>query len=354
MRSLLLLSCLTAFTLAANYCRAVDAELPRPIPARWVELPAIPDREGFAGSYAGTSSGVLIVAGGANFPDKRPWEGGTKIWYDRVFALEWGGAQWREAGRLPHPSGYGVSIQTSEGILLIGGGDSQRNFSEVWLARWERDSVRFTAWPALPRPLAMAAGALVDRRIYVAGGLERPDAIEAQNVCYFLDLDRREAGWREAPPMPGGGRFLATAAANGKTFFLLSGARLVSGPDGKPQRVWLRDAWRYTEETSWKQIADLPRVAVGAPSPAPNLGGRILVLGGDDGAQTATPPTEHRGFPRDVLGYDPVSNSWTRTAELPFSLVTTPAAYWRGRIVIPGGEARPGVRSTAVWFAPTP
>jgi len=62
----------------------------------------LPDREGFAGSYAGVSGGALIVAGGANFPDKRPWEGGTKIWYDRIFVLEPAASTWRTVGRLPH------------------------------------------------------------------------------------------------------------------------------------------------------------------------------------------------------------------------------------------------------------
>jgi N-acetylneuraminic acid mutarotase len=77
----------------------------------------------------------------------------------------------------------------------------------------------------------------------------------------------------------------------------------------------------------------------------------LLVLGGDDGAQVDFPPTEHRGFPRDVLAYDATTDSWTTMDELPFGLVTTPSVNWNGRIVVPGGEARPGVRSTEVWAA---
>ena len=33
---------------------------------------------GFAGPINGVTHNVLIVAGGANFPDKMPWEGGKK------------------------------------------------------------------------------------------------------------------------------------------------------------------------------------------------------------------------------------------------------------------------------------
>jgi hypothetical protein len=55
-------------------------------------------------------------------------------------------------------------------------------------------------------------------------------------------------------------------------------------------------------------------------------------------AQAALAPTAHQGFPRDVLAYDPVADKWTRRGDVPFSLVTTPLAVWRGQLVVPGGE----------------
>src|SRR4051794_14537917 len=54
----------------------------------WKQLPSLPDAEGFAGSFAGVSNGALLVAGGTNFPGKKPWEGGAKVWYDTVYVLE--------------------------------------------------------------------------------------------------------------------------------------------------------------------------------------------------------------------------------------------------------------------------
>jgi N-acetylneuraminic acid mutarotase len=76
-------------------------------------------------------------------------------------------------------------------------------------------------------------------------------------------------------------------------------------------------------------------------------------LGGDDGSQVSIPPAAHTGFRRDILGYNIVADRWTAQGRLPFSLVTTPAVEWHSRIVIPGGESRPGVRSTEVWWMPT-
>ncbi len=339
MRSAVILGGL--FPLAVSVHAALD----------WQALPALPDREGFAGSYAGESRGVLIVAGGANFPDKRPWEGGTKTWYDRVFLLEAGATSWSESGHLPCAAGYGASVQLDDGVLLIGGGDAQRNFSTVWLARVDRGQVNFEPWPALPRPLAMTTGVRVGRIVYVAGGIDQPDAVQAQNVFYALDLDHVRAGWRELAPWPGPGRILATAGTQDGEFFLFSGAQLTTGRDGKSVREWLRDAYRYAPTKGWKRIADLPRVAVAAPSPTVVVDGKLVVIGGDDGLQVNVAPTAHRGFPRDVLAYDVAANAWIRTGEVPFSLVTTPLAIWRNQIVVSGGEQRPGVRSPAVWAA---
>lgn len=327
----------------AQICSARDT-------LRWQELHPLPDAVGFAGSYAGVSNGALLVGGGANFPGKLPWEGGTKVWHDSLFVLEKPDGSWRPAGRLPHPAGYGLSLTTPEGVLLIGGGDARENFSAVRLARWDGRQVAFTDLPPLPTPLAMMTGALLGRTVYVAGGLDRPDAAVASKVFLSLDLDHPAEGWRALDPWPGPERFLATGGALDGSFFLFSGARLVSGPNGLPQREWLRDAWRYTPGAGWKRLADLPKPLVATPGPAPALDpSHLLLIGGDDGSLLAHDLPTHPGFPRDLWSYHLRTDSWARTGTLPFSLVTTPAVSWQGRIVVPGGEARPGVRSPAVW-----
>lgn len=342
-----LLAVVSILSLAAS---ALGAEPPAPL--AWRPLPPLPDREGFAGSYAGASNGDLIVAGGANFPDRRPWEGGTKTWYHHVFVLAAETGQWLRSDRLPKAGGYGVSVNLAEGAVFIGGGDATRNFNDVWLVRSAAGRVTFTAWPALPRPLALMAGAAAGRKIFVAGGQSAPTATQAERVFLMLDADRLGEGWKMLPAWPGAARIFPAVGTAGDTVFLFGGAHLKPDAAGKVAREWLRDAYRYDAATGWRRIANLPRVAVAAPSPAPHHGGELLVLGGDDGAQVNVAPTAHRGFPRDVLAYDPAADQWRRRGEMPFSLVTTTLTTWRDRIVIPGGEARPGVRSTAVWAAP--
>jgi len=348
------ISCAMAFALGAMSLLPVTPSAPgddRAAAPRWEKLPALPDREGFAGSFAGESGGVLIVAGGANFPDKRPWQGGAKRWYDSAFALEGPDARWRSGFRLPRPIAYGVSVTTPRGVLCIGGGDARQHYRDVFLLRWTGATITTTAMPPLPGPCAFMCGAAVGDVVYVVGGIETPDATACLNTLRTIDPSQAQPRWRELEPLPGPARILAVAGAARGGLFIFSGAALSAGADGKPVREYLRDAWRYAPDRGWKRLAEMPRPAVAAPSPAPLLAGdRLLVVSGDDGARLGfKPETQHPGFPRDVLAYDVAADAWSRAGEAPFSLATAPIAPWRDRVVIAGGEERPGYRSPGVW-----
>ena len=54
----------------------------------WQALAPLPKTLGFGGTFAGVHNRALIVAGGANFPEKPPWEDGKKAWYADIYVLE--------------------------------------------------------------------------------------------------------------------------------------------------------------------------------------------------------------------------------------------------------------------------
>ena len=128
-------------------------------------------------------------------------------------------------------------------------------------------------------------------------------------------------------------------------FHLFGGANLTAGPGGKPVRRYLRDAYRFTPQAGWRRIADVPRPVVAAPSPAPSIGqSHLFICSGDDGTKVNfQPQAEHPGFPADILAYHTITDTWITLGEMPSPRVTTPAAPWRGRWMVPSGEIRPGV-----------
>jgi N-acetylneuraminate epimerase len=317
----------------------------------WKKLPTLPDPLGVAAPFAGVSGGALIVAGGANFPGKMPWEGGTKIWYDRIWVLDRPNGSWREAGKLPRPLAYGLSASTRDGILCVGGSDAERHYSEAFRLSWKDGKVVFNSLPALPIPLSAASGALVKNTLYVTCGSEQPGEQAATNRLFALDLAAESASWRELPALPGKPRLLAVGAAHADAFYVFGGVALEPNDEGKSTRVYLREAWRFRETSGWERLADLPKPCVAAPSPAPFVSGQILLLAGDDGSRVGFQPIDkHPGFPSSILAYDPLRDRWSADAgEVAAPRATVPCVEWNGRFVIPSGEMRPGVRSPEVW-----
>jgi N-acetylneuraminic acid mutarotase len=341
-----------ASCLAVHAAGAASEEVsPMKIDLRWRQLPALPDREGFAAPFAGPSGAALLVAGGANFPDKRPWDGGTKHWYDAIYVLEPGSDHWRSGGRIPCPNAYGFAASVPDGLVCVGGGDAQRHFCEVFRLTWKDGQIVRTALPSLPQPCAFASGALVGNTIYLSGGIDQPLATRCLDTLWALDLARPSPRWEELPACPGGARMLAVAGAARGAFFLFSGVKLKPGPDGKPLREYLHDAWRYTRSSGWMRLADLPRAAAAAASPAPVVDdSHLLVISGDDGSRVGfKPETAHPGFSRDVLAYDLEHDAWSVLGKSPFSRATAPTAVWNHETVIASGEARPGFRSPEMW-----
>ena len=315
----------------------------------WNRLPNLPDKEGFAAPFAGVSNGVLLVAGGANFPDKKPWQGGTKVWYDTVFALDRPDGKWKVAGKLPRPLAYGVAVTHRNRVVCVGGSDSTRHYADAFRLEFAAGKVVTSPLPSLPAPVANACGALVGDTLYVAGGQRKPDATDTLKSVFAIDLAAAKPQWREVPPCPGGARMLSVAASFDGAFWLVGGVDLVRKGD-KAERRYLKDAYRYDPGKGWKRVADLPRPVTAAPSPAPADASGFCILGGDDGAHVGfTPPERHPGFSKTILRFAPKTQKWKEAGELPAPRVTVPLVVWNTLWVIPNGEARPGVRSPEVW-----
>ncbi|MBE3096691.1 MAG: sodium/solute symporter [Planctomycetes bacterium] len=383
---------------------AIPAEAPPAPPSAqvltWSQLPDLPpapgrtSQPGLAGAFAGVHGDALIVAGGTNFPDSPPWEGGRKAWYADVFVLLPGAdgkARWRTdaAWRLPRPIAYGVSVGTPEGVLCIGGCDADRCYADCFLMGWDpaRQAVWTRALPPLPRPLAFASAAKVGDGVYVAGGQESMKDGRATRDFFALHVtaakDANASVWHTLPAWPGPPRILPVVAeqsdGSADCFYMFSGRNVAPDAAAEP----LTDAWKYSPNANaWMRVADVavdgrPRCLM-AGTAIDSGANHILLFGGADAepfrelerlsaAQKADPDspaaaaarqrerailTDHPGFSRDVLAYHTVTDTWRKVGDLPTgSHVTTTAVRWGNRIVIPTGEIRPGTRTPQVWAA---
>ena len=323
----------------------------------WSELPPLPESLGVAGPFAGVHHDALIVAGGANFP--RPvWEN-DKEWHDAVYVLTRqadGQYAWKDGGKLPRKLAYGSAVSTSQGIVCIGGNDSDTTFDDVFMLSYdpETQQVEVTPLPSLPAPRAFAAATLLNNRVFIVGGQSGASLETSTANLWSLDLSQRGDalfGWEIHENMPGPPRALHIAATghNGThdAIYVISGRRQRGG-----QTEFLKDVWEYVPATKkWSQRTDAPRCVMAGPGIGYGQG-RILVLGGADGSlfhRSDQLRDAHPGFPKQALVYHTRADTWATAGTMPANHVTTIAVNWNGSVVIPSGEVRPRVRSAKVW-----
>ena len=349
-------------------------------PIAWEKGPSVPDEHGFAGPFAGVSSGTLVVAGGANFPDSYPWEGGSKVWHDRIFLLPEGAKEWTVSNlRLPKALAYGVSVSLPDqnhSIVMLGGSGSDNapttDVLSLTLKLVNKDlEVNLRELPSLPVALAESSGLVVDNKIYIFSGRSTGGTVRK---AFRLDFGRSPLKWEELPwPEGARGRMHSVAGSHDGKIFLFGGRDFQSDselehPEDRLEAEkldFLRDCYRFDPDTGkWTRIADLPQGSSASPYRAiPSGSSHLLMLGGVTAPyveeQLAARPEingqghEHPGFPRTVLAYHVITDTWVQAGALPAEMevpVTVPVVFMpNGEYVIPSGEKQPGVRTTQVF-----
>ncbi len=330
------------------------------IEMKWTKLTNIPDQMGFAGAYVGVAHDHLVVMGGANFPDGlAPWDGGKKIWTNKIFVLKDIGDTWIEIGSLPDSMGYGAVASFQGNIFIAGGSNEHGHLANTYRLSFQEDDLQIRRLPDLPHPIANCASVCIGNYWYILGGIEFPDSKVATSICWRLDLDQVAKGWEQYPAIPGEGRMLSVAGDLNENLIVASG---VSLHDGK--RQYLRDAYILDTENTWRRIANLPESVAAAPGPAwfDRQSESLLIFGGDNGELASKDLRErHPGFSNNVLCYSPDENVWqyavSKIGIAPqnqddkiWAPVTTGAVFWKEGIVLPMGEIRPGVRTPQVLF----
>jgi cyclically-permuted mutarotase family protein len=358
---------------------------------RWSPNFQLPPLEGAAANpgvarpFFGEHNGMVLLAGGANFCDRPLAEGGRKRYRAEIYGLPVGSNTWRVVGTLPEPCAEGVSVNTSCGVVCVGGCEGpfgEKLSAHAFLITWDaaRGKVTFTALPDFPYPVKMAAVAARDDRVYVVGGW-RPDA--AASDVWRLDLQAwakdKKTVWQPLPPLPVRREQPVAAIQNTaqkKTALFVIGG-MAAHEDGV--QTARDDGYAYDlaqgDKGVWQPIS--PARVKGGDTVWPMIGAwavasgdqHILFFGGSNrevwneqieknatltgGALAAfrdgyfRRPFAAFKFNKKVLAYHTVTDRWFELDELPFAPRCGAAVLRQsdGSVLVASGEVGPGVRT---------
>ena len=320
---------------------------------------------GVAAAFIGTSSDAVIIAGGSDFPDAFPWEGGKKFYSDGIWLIKKSASGYEcvpvDDARLPRPLAGGVSASLNGSLYCFGGSDGVTPSADVLRLTVSGKSVKVETVASLPEGFTPAAAAPYSGKIYVHGAAGQENALYAYNPSNNT--------WTSLAACPSrviseGACFIHKHNGRENAMYLIGGR----GTDKTGLHI-ATNVWEYLPtHNEWNKKAAF--VSEGKPvnlmySSAVAYGsGHILVFGGDDGVEfikrmelEKAQATEelrdaflsHQGFSNDIFAYHPITDTWVTIdeAENPLPAVTT-AVNFGGDIIIPSGEARPGVRTDEI------
>ena len=345
------------------------------------ELPAKNNSEkhsGLAGAFIGVHHNVLLISGGANFPNAMPWDGGKKVYYEDIYVLEEKAQSkfsWINTGKfkLSQRIAYGASASTPNGIICVGGENENGILESVFLLQWDESLKKITTknLPDLPLPLTNACAAVNGSIVYVAGG-ETSAGVSDQ--FFSFDLIKTDAGWKKMPviPKPVSHAVMIIQSDGGHSSVYLIGGRKknANGISDIYSSVYAFDL----KKNEWEEKKSLP-YALSAGTSIASGTNTILLFGGDKGdtflqtemliAATNAERDElkkqeltrqknklqksHPGFATEVLAYNTIKDEWKLVGKIPIvTPVTTTAVKWQNRVFIPSGEIKAGVRTPQI------
>jgi len=346
------------------------------------ELPPFREQSksiGVAGPVVGIINNKLIVAGGANFPDKMPWQGGKKIYYNNISIFNKEKEQvFQEKiqNSLTSNIAYAANCITPLGLVYAGGENELGLSDKVYLLQWDEASnnLRQTKLPDLPVETTNGSLVCIDNTIYFLGG---ETLTNTTNQFYSLNLIKINQGWMTLPvlPKPLSNMVVVAQYLNGqKQIYLMGGrAKQKNGISDFSSDVYSFDIHLKI----WDKKKSLP-YPLSAGTGAVFSEKYILLFGGDQGErfnkveQTISNINlekeqfkkenlisiknklleSHPGFSNEILLYNTQKNIWLSNGFIPFNAsVTTNLVQWGDEIIIPSGEIKAGVRTPRIISA---
>lgn len=350
---------------------------------QWSVAGQLPSEEkktnaGLAGAVIGSKNDQLLVAGGANFPDSFPWQGGKKKYHTKIFLFSKNGNKFTLLSshqQLSFPIAYAAHCTTNKGIVVVGGENEKGFLADASLLQITAQGTSATIEKLPPLPVATSNGTavVIADIVYVIGG-ETAGGTTAE--CWKLDLNQLQIGWKSIPSLPIPLSFtnaIAIKKINSTGIAVLGGRSKVAG---RISDFSSRVFFYSPQNNKWIEATSLP-YPISAGTAVSWKEESILLFGGDRGntfkqveqklleiaaateggreklvQQKNKLLSDHPGFSKDVLLYHIATGKTRIIGKIPYSVPVTTTAIWMdSSIVIPSGEVRAGVRTPQILMA---
>ena len=325
---------------------------------------------GLAGPIVGVIDNELIVAGGANFPNGMPWDGGKKTYQKEVYFYDMeadGKINYSKSLIFEDSLAYAANVSYKNKIYSAGGERNGVATSDVFSYYLVGDKLERTALTSLPMALTNGALTVVDDKLYFVGG-ENADLVSDKVFVY--DLANQQKGWEQFAVLP-------NPISHSVVVYDDKGNILIIGGRKRNENSFsdiYRTVYNLTISTkTLSTLAELPEPL--AAGTGVYYDGNVLVFGGDNGStfneverliaainlsddhvekeelinKKNTMQRSHPGFPKKVWSMNLNDNIWAPTTDMVGdSPVTTTAVLHGNIVVIPSGEIKAGVRTNQI------
>lgn len=331
-------------------------------------IPNHPIPHGVSAPFAGVINDWIIVAGGCNFPDIPAAEGGKKVYYSEIYAINMKEKSkgWKLIGRLPNSAAYGATVSIGDNLYFIGGENMEGKLNSVYKVSMKSEAckVDLETLPSIPECITNLSGTAIGQDIYITGGITDTN----KNSVYRIST-QSSSEWEKLLSYPGNKRIQSILLANGKNELYLIGG--FQSPSKKKEGVLSDDILCYNiEKRSWKRLIELPfdengekRCLVGGSGIAHN--DMLILTGGvnykifNNAINGKAPndylkkPVEWYKFNDDILFFNLRNKTWNIVKDVNgMAKAGGILLEYKNSLYMICGETKPGIRSSEVITIP--
>jgi len=226
---------------------------------------------------------------------------------------------------------WGLASGIIDGKYYVVMGGSPVPYGSVKTEEYDPATNQWILKSDMPNPGWGVAAGVINNKLYVVGGYNWPN----WGMNFNREYNPATNQWTLKAPMPTKRSWLAAEVIDNK-FYAVGGWNWNDTADLPTLEVY------DPASDSWTAKANLP---VGLRNIATaTLGGKLYVFGGLTGEGASTK------FYASVYVYDPLTDAWTRLADLPQAIAGAAAEEFEGNIYLIGGStATASLNTTYFW-----